>query len=92
MLDILEDYLLLRRPELGGYERVDGDVAGAERQAAIIVPFRDRSQTFPRPLCALRAGGYRPVSGGRGLLRLPAHDPRRRTGHQPDRRRHGRHL
>ena len=50
MLDILEDYLLLRRPELGGYERVDGDVAGAERQAAIIVPFLDLSQTFPRPL------------------------------------------
>ncbi|EOD27153.1 hypothetical protein EMIHUDRAFT_205103 [Emiliania huxleyi CCMP1516] len=59
MLDILEDYLLLRRPELGGYERVDGDVAGAERQAAIIAAI-DRFQADEDCFAFLlttRAGG-----------------------------------
>ena len=35
LLDLLEDYLTLRRPMLGGYRRVDGTVGGAAWQSAI---------------------------------------------------------
>merc|ERR1712185_49136 len=56
MLDILEDYA---RAADFSYERLDGDVTGARRQAAID-RYCDTSPGAPRPLLMLlstRAGG-----------------------------------
>ena len=55
MLDLLEDYLLLSRPTLGGYQRVDGTVRGDARQEAID-RFQSDAETFAF-LLTTRAGG-----------------------------------
>ena len=55
LLDLLEDYLTLRRPMLGGYRRVDGTVGGAARQSAIDA-FQSDDDCFVF-LLTTRAGG-----------------------------------
>eukprot|EP00964_Phaeocystis_antarctica_P147855 scaffold114562_cov33-Phaeocystis_antarctica.AAC.1 len=54
-LDLLGEYLELRRASLGSYERIDGGVGGAERQAAID-RFQADAQSFLF-LLTTRAGG-----------------------------------
>ena len=71
MLDLLEDYLHLRRPDLGSYERVDGAVKGEARQAAI-----DRFQADGHCFAFLlttRAGGQGINLTAADTVRRPQH-------------------
>ena len=90
-LDILEDYLIFRKYP---YERLDGRIRGNMRQVSLDGEAAGCLFLFLyERLLFVSSGGHRPFLQARlGPVRVLAVHQGRRSGHQPDGRRHGHHL